>query len=199
LRILKATPQSLREASKIIREGGLVVYPTDTVYGVGCNPFDEAAVRRLLAAKGRSWGPLPILASSFRRASSLAVFPAIAVEAARRHWPGPLTLILKARRPLPPPLLEAGGRVGVRVPNHPVALTLLRLCGGFLVGTSANITGEAPALEAELLDERLKGRVDLVIDGGRAPIGVSSTVVDLAGGEPRLVRKGSLDVDWLIG
>jgi len=185
----------LRRAAEAAAGGGLVVYPTDTLYGLGTNPFLDEALERLFRAKERPpERPVPVLGSSVEALERLVVFTEEARLLAERFWPGPLTLVLPLRPGARAPrLLHAGtGRLGVRVPGHRVALALIEEAGGVLTGTSANIHRRPPARTAEEALEQLDGRVDYVVDAGPAPLGKPSTVLDLSVEPPRLVREGAV-------
>ena len=197
-RVLKASRRAVKEAARAVRSGGLIIYPTDTVYGLGCNPFDEQAVRRVFEVKGReARRPLPVLASSLEEVLRIAVLDEEALRLARSFWPGPLTLVVP-RKPVLPDVVACGlPSVGVRVPGHEFALKVIRACGGLLVGTSANRSGRpAPRTAQEAISE-LGDRVDLVIDAGPAPLGIPSTVLDLTGPEPKVIRVGGLPLEQL--
>jgi len=174
-------------------KGGLVVYPTETVYGLGANPYDIKAVKKTFKAKGREKKPLPLLVSSLKKARTLAHFPNQALNVAKDLWPGPLTIILKRRETSPSWLGGNPNLIGLRIPNHPAALRLTRLCGGCLTGTSANISGKTPPTTAEEAERQIGDKVDLILDGGRTGLGVSSTVLDLSTGNPRILRMGPAD------
>ena len=191
--VLEASGEAIRRAAEVVRSGGLVIYPTDTVYGLGCDPFNERAVRRVFEVKGREIGrPLPILASSLEDVMRIALLDERALRLARLFWPGPLTLVVPRKAILPDIVVCGRPSVGVRIPGHEVALDLIRACGGLLVGTSANRSGRrAPRDAGEAISE-VGELVDLVIDAGPAPLGVPSTVLDLAGPRPKLIREGAL-------
>jgi len=194
LRILKASQSSISEAIRVIKIGGLIVYPTDTIYGLGCDPFNTLAVKRLIDAKGQRKKPLPILASDVEHVKIVAEVTEAAEKLARRFWPGPLTIVLK-KKPLLPQMVTFGrDTVGVRVPNHPVTLELLRRCDGLLIGTSANISGKKSTATAEEAANQLGGEVDLILDGGRTRLRKGSTVINLAGRRFRLERVGPISL-----
>ncbi|OYT51777.1 threonylcarbamoyl-AMP synthase [Candidatus Bathyarchaeota archaeon ex4484_135] len=197
-RVLKANRRTVKEAARTVRSGGLIIYPTDTVYGLGCDPFNVRAVRRVFEVKGReAKRPLPVLASSLEEILRIAVLDEEALRLARSFWPGPLTLVVP-RKPVLPDVVTCGlPSVGVRVPRHEFALEVIRACGGLLVGTSANRSGRpAPRTAQEAISE-LGDRVDLVIDAGPAPLGMPSTVLDLTGPEPKVIRVGGLPLERL--
>ena len=194
MRILKASQSSISEAIRVIKIGGLIVYPTDTVYGLGCDPFDTLAVKRLIDAKGERRKPLPILASDVEHVKIVAEVTEAAEKLARKFWPGPLTIVLK-KKPLLPQMVTFGrDTVGVRVPNHTVALELLRRCDGLLIGTSANISGKKPTATAEEAANQLGGKIDLILDGGRTRLRKGSTVINLADRRFRLERVGPISL-----
>jgi len=154
-------------------------------------------VRRTMEAKGRGPKPMPILVRDLATARKFAYVPGKAEKLAQGFWPGPLTMVLQAREGLPRSLVSEG-KVGVRSPKHPICLDLLQLCSGGLVGTSANLTGRTPATTAEEVLSQLGDRVDLILDGGKVPLGVASTVIDLT--QPRLVilREGPLGREEIL-
>jgi len=192
LRMLKVSQSSILEAIRVVKIGGLIVYPTDTVYGLGCNPFNTRAVKRLIDAKGQRKKPLPILASDIEHVKIVAEVTEAAERLARKFWPGPLTMVLKKKSQLPKMVTFGRDTVGVRVPNHPVALELLRRCDGLLIGTSANITGKKSTVTAENAANQLGDKVDLILDGGRTVLGRGSTVVNLADRRLRVERVGPI-------
>jgi L-threonylcarbamoyladenylate synthase len=198
MQILRATADNLAVASQILADGGLVAYPTDTVYGLGCNPFNVKALKRLFKVKGERDKPLPILASDVESIEKIAFLSEKARKIAARFWPGPLTLVL----PKKPALLETAtcnlNSVGVRIPKHDVALRLIRLSNGLLVGTSANKTGAKPPCTAQEVAEQLREEVDVILDGGTTPLGVSSTVVDFTQQKPKILREGPTCLEEIL-
>ncbi|MDG6899194.1 MAG: threonylcarbamoyl-AMP synthase [Nitrososphaerota archaeon] len=181
-----------RAAEKVVR-GGLVVYPTDTVYGLGCDPFNEDAVRRLFAAKGRSAKAVPVLCGSREKASDLVYLGPKGEELARRHWPGALTIVAPLKMRVPD-MLSQGPTLGVRVPNHQLCLKLVASCGGWLAGTSANVSGAPSARSAGDALRQLGDTVDLILDGGPSA-GTGSTVVSVVGGAVTILRTGQIGVE----
>ncbi|MDP3064910.1 MAG: L-threonylcarbamoyladenylate synthase [Chloroflexota bacterium] len=188
--------REIEAALRVLRRDGIVAYPTDTLYGLGANAFSLRAVRRVFEIKGRRADmALPLLLAEASDIERVAVdIPPLARALAERFWPGPLTLVLK-RSPAVPDLVT-GGRdtVAVRVPNHPAPRALARGMGAPITGTSANPSGGADPRTAEDVRLALGNLVDYIIDGGPAPIGRSSTVLDLTGPEPRVLRQGALDI-----
>lgn len=182
----------LEEPADIVRRGGLVIYPTDTVYGLGADPFNEHAVRRVYEVKRRPLDkPLPVLVSSIESAERLVVFNRVARRLAERFWPGPLTLVLPVHADIPCIVTACRRYLGVRIPADEVALALIRLAGGYLVGTSANVSGFEPPSTAKDAIRQLGDQVDVVIDAGPTRHGVSSTVVDFSSSQPSITRRGA--------
>jgi len=198
MKVLTANEKTIRIAAQTVRKGGVIVYPTDTVYGLGCDPFNQEAVKRIFTIKGERTKPLPILASNIKEAEKIAHITEKAQKLAEKFWPGPLTMVLLKKPSLLDVVTCGLDSVGVRVPNHPVALELIREAGGLLVGTSANKSGEKPPQTAEEVARQIGEEVDLVLDGGFAPLGESSTIVDLIMGTPRILRHGPVKVDDIL-
>jgi L-threonylcarbamoyladenylate synthase len=196
-KILKASEKAVAEAADIIRKGGLVIYPTETLYGLGCDPFNPSAIERLIKTKGREDKPLPIAASSLEKARQVAQFTSQAEKVAMRLWPGPLMLILKTRAPFPNGVTLGSDTIGIRVPNQPVALRLAELSGGYLVSTSANKSGAKPPREAQQAEAQIGGEVDLILDDGPCPIGHSSTILELTSKEPKILREGPVTLEQI--
>jgi L-threonylcarbamoyladenylate synthase len=188
----------LAAAASAILSGELVVLPTDTVYGVGADAFSPAAVRRLLAAKGRGREmPSPVLVGTVRAATALV--ENLGQDGQRlidEFWPGALTVVCRATRTLSWDLGDTKGTVAIRMPQDPLALELLRETGPMAV-TSANLTGSPPASTASEARDQLGESVAVYLDGGAAAGGVASTIVDLTGPQPRLLRRGAISVGSL--
>jgi len=185
--ILKPTRAGLTRAAQLVRGGGVIAFPTDTVYGLGAAADDEVATPRVFHIKGRPVGlPLILMVAAESQLEGFVHVDSRSEAMMRRWWPGPLTLILHAK---------GGGTLGVRIPKHKVALDLLRAAGP-LMTTSANLHGQDPAMNAG--DAELPGVV-AVLDGGKAPGGVVSTVVALTGPEPHVLREGAITTPELLG
>lgn len=183
-------------AARVLRAGGLVVYPTETFYGLGALASAGAALDRLAAAKLRPEGkPLPLLAADRAQVEAVAVLDGRAERIAARFWPGPVTLVLPARPGLHDALTGGTGTVGVRVAGSEVARALAAAAGGALVSTSANPSGGPPPARAEDLDPALAARIDHVLDGGPTPGGLPSTVVAVGPGGLQLLRPGAVPLD----
>jgi len=193
MQILKATKENVLTASQTVKTGGLVVYPTDTVYGLGCDPFNVETVKRVFRVKGKRKKPLPILASDIEHVEKIAYLSKDARKIVERFWPGPLMIIVPKKPTLPNIVTCNLGSVGVRVPKHDLAIQFISLSNGLLVGTSANKTGKKPALTTSEAAEQLGKDVDVILDVGPTSIGVPSTVIDLTSEKPRILRKGSVD------
>ncbi len=193
-RVLRADDAAVAEAAQTLAAGGLVAFPTETVYGLGADASNGEAVARLYAAKGRpSFNPLIAHVPDLAAARSLAEFSVDATRLAQAFWPGPLTLVLRKAPRCPVADLATAGldTVAVRVPDHPVARALLASFGGPVVAPSANRSGHvSPTTAAHVLAD-LNGRVDLIVDGGATPVGVESTIVACLDG-PMLLRPGGL-------
>jgi L-threonylcarbamoyladenylate synthase len=191
--ILKATTEAWEQARDIIRSGGLVAFPTDTVYGLGCDPYNVRAIERLYEAKGRDWSKaLPLLLAGVHRIEGIARgLPPSAEVLAQHFWPGALTLVVGRQASLPEEL-GGGEAIAVRVPRHEQLRDFLEMCGGALAVSSANLSGQPDARDAAEAAAYLEARVDLIVDGGRSPGGVPSSVVDCTLPVPRLLREGAI-------
>ena len=198
MKIIRATKVTIQSAAQIVKKGRVIVYPTDTVYGLGCNPFNENAVKRLFKIKGERTKPLPILASNIKEIEKIAQTTETTIKLAKKFWPGPLTMVLPKKSSLPNTVTCNLGSVAVRVPNHQVALELIRLSGGLLVGTSANKSGKKPSRTALDAAEQIGEEVDVILDGGSTPIGASSTVIDLTEERPKILRQGPIEIDDIL-
>lgn len=166
-----------------------MAFPTDTVYGLGCDPRNPRALKKILSLKGRRMKPFPLLVASQKSANQIAMMNSRARALASQFWPGPLTIVLKPRVHFPR-LLTAGRKtIAVRCPRNRVALQLIRKCGGPLTGTSANLTGRPPCTSARMV-RRCLPDIDGVVDGGRTPRRIASTVVRLDSRRTTTLRKG---------
>ena len=181
-------------AAKIVSEGGVIAFRTDTFYGLGADPFNAAAVAKIRELKGREENkPILLLLSDASVADRFIVDRSKAFEeTARKFWPGPLTIVGVAVSTLPPEITAGTGSVGVRVPADDVVRELVRVCGGALTATSANPSGREPARSACQVLEYFGDRIDLVIDGGEVTATEPSTVLDVTTTPPRVVREGAI-------
>jgi L-threonylcarbamoyladenylate synthase len=196
--------EALVKAVQTLREGGLVAFPTDTVYGVGALVFNEKAVDRLYLAKVRDPNKaIPVLLSSIRDLHRIAKrVPPAAWQLAGAFWPGALSLVVEKSAHVPDVVTAGGPTVAVRVPDHPLALALIERAGSPLATTSANISGQPASVTADEVEAALGDAVDLILDGGPCPGGVASTVLDLTVTPPRIVRPGPIrweDLAPLLG
>ena len=199
------TPDEIPEAARLLRAGELVAFPTETVYGLGADATDDRAVAEIFAAKGRPrFNPLIVHVADHATAKDLASFDARAIALAEQFWPGPLSLVLRRAEACSVSLLASAGldTLALRMPAHPLALALLRETGRPLAAPSANRSGRvSPTTAAHVLDE-LTGRIAAVLDGGPCAVGIESTVLDLSGAMPTLLRPGAItreQLERLIG
>jgi L-threonylcarbamoyladenylate synthase len=193
-RLVVAGDAAIAEAARVIAEGGLVAFPTETVYGLGADAGNGAAIARLYAAKGRpSFNPLIAHVARAAAARKLAHFDAAAERLATAFWPGPLTLVLPKTPDCPVADLATAGldTIAVRLPQHPAAQALLHAFGGAVVAPSANRSGHVSSTTAAHVLTDLGGRIDLIVDGGATPVGLESTIVACLG-DPALLRPGGV-------
>jgi L-threonylcarbamoyladenylate synthase len=191
-------PAVLDPAIDALHSGGIVAYPTDTLYGLAADPRRADAVLRVFELKGRSdTSALTLIAADAEQASGAAFFTARTAALARNVWPGPVTIVAPARSGLAPEGLAGGGTVGIRVPRHEVARALAQRFGFCVTATSANRSGEAPTADPDVVLRTLPA-VDVLIDAGFAPGGAPSTIVDATGDALRLVREGAVAWDRVL-
>lgn len=187
-------PRALEQAISVLQHGGIAAFPTDTVYGIGASLAYPDALERIFELKQRDRDrTLPLLVSSPADLDKVTgqVDPEL-LRLASAFWPGPLTIALPARSGLPACVVAADGTVGVRVPDHSVALTLTQRCGGAIAVTSANLSGNPPARRAEEIEPALAEELDLILDGGIAKGGLASTVIRLEGATINILRDGAI-------
>jgi L-threonylcarbamoyladenylate synthase len=191
--IRSADDAAIAEAASIIRAGGLVAFPTETVYGLGANAMDAAAVQRIFDAKGRpATNPIIVHIGSINASAEVAIISDDAARLMRAFWPGPLTLVLP-KLPCVPGIVTAGGAtVGIRMPNHPVALALLEAAGLPIAAPSANRSEQVSPTRAAHVWQSLGTSVYMILDGGPAEVGLESTVLDLTVAPPRILRPGMI-------
>ena len=198
--ISAAAPRAINRAAELLRAGRLVAFPTETVYGLGGDATNERAVAEIFAAKGRPrYNPLIVHVRGLAEAERLAVFDDHARRVASRFWPGPLSLVLPRRDDSGLSLLASAGldTVAVRAPAHEVAQALLRETGRPIAAPSANRSGRISPTEATHVFEEIGDRIDLILDGGRTPVGLESTVLDLSDETPVLLRPGTVTSEQL--
>ncbi len=184
----------LSKAAQILREGGLVAFPTETVYGLGANALLKEAVDRIFVAKGRPQdNPLIVHISSIDMLEMCAeVTDKRVYDLIKRLWPGPLTIVLPKKKCIPDNVTAGLSTVGIRMPNNKIALELIRLSGVPIAAPSANVSGRPSPTEAQHVIDDLFGKVDVIIDGGRCSFGLESTVVDLSTSKPCILRPGAV-------
>lgn len=190
--IVSNTKESIARAAKMVAKGGVIAFRTDTLYGLGADPFNASAVAEIVKLKGREGNkPILVIISDPSHLRNLAAFTSKTFEKlAAKFWPGPLTLIVKAKVELPQPLTAGSGGIGLRLPDDEEVRDLVRACGGALTATSANPSGRLPAQTAEEVNSYFGNAIDLIIDGGKARSLQPSSVVDVTGDEPLLIREG---------
>jgi L-threonylcarbamoyladenylate synthase len=177
----------------ILRSGGVVAYPTDTLYGLAVDPRSTRAVERLFEIKEREPGKaVPLIAASVEQASEAAVFDERARRVAESFWPGALSIVLQARNVVRSEILAADGSVAVRVPAHPISQALAAGFGFCITATSANLSGDAPTASPTVVARTIGNRIDFLLDAGESPGGPPSTIVDLRSAAPRLIRAGAV-------
>jgi len=189
--VRKVSAKSIREAGRLVLGGGVIVYPTDTVYGLGCDPMNGLAAERLFTIKGRGGKPVPVLCDGFDSASRLVRLSGVALRLAKKYWPGALTIVLPLMMELPELIHQGSGTLGVRVPNSRSCLELIAACGGYLIGTSANKSGKPACRTAHEALRSIGEEVDLILDGGRLSE-KESTVVKVSGNRVELLRSGAV-------
>jgi L-threonylcarbamoyladenylate synthase len=189
-------PSVVRQAAEVLRTGGLVAFPTETVYGLGANALDSIMVRRIFEAKGRpATNPLIVhVCDEAMLRQVVAEWPALARDLAERFWPGPLTIVLPKNPAIPEIVTGGGPTVAVRMPSHPVALALMNESRMPLAAPSANRSSELSPTTAEHVWKGLEGRIDLILDAGPTQNGIESTVMDLTTDPPTLLRPGPIGV-----
>jgi L-threonylcarbamoyladenylate synthase len=191
---VEVSQSELERGVQALRDGGVVAFPTDTLYGLGADVFNLDALQKVFDIKERPAGlALPVLIDSWKQFETVAadVTP-VARTLAEKYWPGPLTLIVSKADAVPNLLTAGAPTVAVRVPDHPVPRALARMFGGPITGTSANRSGEPDLKSLEELTDQLGSKVDYVVASGPAPMGMASTVIDISAGGPKLIREGAL-------
>lgn len=209
IRLEEVDPEKIRRVGEVVRNGGVIVFPTDTLYGIGGDPLNPSTVQRVLAIKRREKKPMPVLVSSIEMAQKFVNVDERAKKLMKAFWPGGLTIILRANPLVPDKLTMGSNKLGIRMPDHEVALKIIEASGGGLIGTSANITGQPPATSVDELAREVEEAVDLIVDGGKTKLGVPSTVVELDSmedssrvkgsrlGSVRIIRVGAIGADLI--
>jgi L-threonylcarbamoyladenylate synthase len=197
MKLLEATDENIRKTATIVKLGGLVVYPTETVYGLGCAPHILEAAEKLCKLKGRSDKSLPLICHSTEFASKIVELNPAAERLAERFWPGPLTLVLPAKQEYSRWVTHGAKTLAVRVPGHPVSRELARLSGGVIVSTSANKAGEPPATTAQEAVDALGDGVNIILDDGPSPGEKPSTILDVSGEHAWILRAGPVSAEQI--
>ncbi len=194
--IIPPTPQNIRRAAERIKNGGLIAYPTETVYGLGADPYRTEAMQKIFTAKGReeTKGIILLIRGADDLATLVRAVSPTAQTLIRAFWPGPLTLVFKARPDLPPALLGGRDTIALRHSSSPIAAQLLTALGGPLTSTSANRSGTPPARSADDAQNALGDHLDLILDGGPSASETPSTLVDVSADRALLLREGAVSV-----
>jgi L-threonylcarbamoyladenylate synthase len=193
--VFNCSGNGIAKCAYIVKSGGVIVFPTDTIYGIGCDPYNDSAVKRIFKIKGRDENkPLPVLMCSTEDAEKIVLLGRAGKLLASKYWPGALTIVapLNDKR-ISAKVTARSKNLAVRVPDNECVLSLLRQCK-YLVGTSANLSGEKPFQSAhEVLESSLEG-FDALLDGGIAEKGMGSTIIDITGAKTRILREGAIKV-----
>jgi len=198
LKVIRCAESGIKKAAEAVRRGAVIVYPTDTVYGIGCDPYNVKAVRRVIEIKMRERKPFPVLCSSLENAKRLVRLNRKSLRLAQKFWPGPLTIVAEIIDQKLPKVLTFGSKMlGVRVPNHEFTLQLIELSGGFLVGTSANKAGLKSPTSAEEVKSVLSSEYDILLDGGETPLKIESTVIEVDSDKLKLLREKAISKEAL--
>ncbi len=204
-KVIKLNPHRIQtkiidEAARIIKCGGIIIYPTDTIYGIGCDAFNMKAVRNIFRIKERNeHNPMLVLVNNLKVLKELVdEMTPLALTLSERFWPGPLTMIFKANKNIHRLLKSDNGKIGIRIPDNRFCLKLIEECRTPIVSTSANISGQNTPNESDTLINIFGDKVDLFIDAGKLPPSLLSTVVDVSGKKLKIIREGAISVAALI-
>jgi L-threonylcarbamoyladenylate synthase len=196
--ILPDSDEARARAAEVIRSGGIVAFRTDTFYGLGADPFNRDALRRLNELKGRDDKPILVVIGDYSQAARfIETEPGVFEIVSGRHWPGALTIVMKARAEVPEVLTAGTGTIGLRLPDDEAVRSFISACGGALTATSANLAGAPPASTAEEVERAFPRGIDLIVDDGPAIADKPSTVLDLSGPQPRVIREGVVPISDL--
>lgn len=199
VRVASGERAAIQAAAAMLAAGGVVAYPTDTLYGLAVDPRRDDAVEKLFAIKGREvTAAVPLVAASPRQAALAGDFDPRELQLAARFWPGPLSIVVPAFDRVSRRALGGGRTIAVRVPDHAVARALAAAFGFAITATSANLSGHSPTASPDEVEAALGDRIDLLLDGGEAPGGPPSTIVDMRGGRVSLVRAGAIPFDRVL-
>ena len=195
--ILPCNERGIKVAYDFIKKGGVIVFPTDTVYGIGCDPYNQDAIKKIYQIKGRErTKQLPVLVYSKKEVKEIAYLDENSEKISDKFWPGPLTLILKVKDKKIEESLGLEGKIAVRVPNHPCVLALLKECK-LLVGTSANFSGQSSFNDSKVIIRKFSG-YDMLLDGGKIIDPIESTIIQFEGNELKIVREGKIKSESLV-
>lgn len=190
--------EGIEKAYHTVEQGGIVVFPTDTVYGIGCNPYNKKSVKKIYDIKSRDYAkPFPVLVYSEEIASQIAHFDKVAKKITEKFWPGPLTIILKLTDDKLKESLNLTDKIALRVPDHNCTLELLKKCN-FLIGTSANVSGQSSFFDPQECIKNVEN-YDIFVDGGTITSKGESTIVEIEDDEIKIVREGSLSKEEILG
>ena len=198
MKTLPSTEENIKKAASLINDGRVIVYPTETVYGLGCLPSDPDAAKRICELKGRADKPLPLICSSTEAARRIVDMTPAAEKLASTFWPGPLTIVLPAKVKYSTWVTHGAKTLGVRVTSHHVASMLAKLSGGVIVSTSANKSGEESCKTAEEVEKVFGSKVDLILDDGPSLGNQSSTVLEMSGEDPWILRSGPITGEQIL-
>ena len=195
--INEITEENLKEIREVLDQDGIIIFPTDTVYGIACNCFSLEGLKKLYAFKNRPLSkPINVLTDSISKIELVASkMNSLEKELVEKYLPGDLTLILDKKKNVPDLLTASLPTVGVRIPNHPIALQILESYPYPLATSSVNLAGDSPGIEVEDFIDEFQNKVDIIVDGGKCPIGLASTIVRVEGEEIKILRQGKLRVE----
>lgn len=197
--ILKPTAENLLRAGKLIQAGGIVAFPTETVYGLGANAFNVEACKKIYIAKERPADkPLTLHVANFEMIEQIAEISTAAEKLIKNFLPGPLTIILPKKNIVPDFVTCNSKSVGVRFPKNVVSQEFIKVVGAPIVASSANISGKNPPTTAQEVFENLNGRIEIILDGGKCDVGISSTIVDISAGELKILRQGIISTAQIL-
>jgi L-threonylcarbamoyladenylate synthase len=199
MKVVKAGNKAVKLAAKMVLNGGVIVYPTDTVYGIGCDPTNKKAVRRLIEIKGRESKPMPVLFSNIKSALNSVRLSKQGVMLARKFWPGALTIVgIKKNENIVDEVTAGSNLLGVRVPKNNIIVRIMELSLGMIVGTSANKSGMPSPKSADEVLKYLPNEYDLLIDGGLTLLQKESTVVDASTTKVKVLREGCIKKEEVV-
>jgi L-threonylcarbamoyladenylate synthase len=194
---VRCNDKAIEKVNEVIKDGGIAVFPTDTVYGIGCDPYNKKSVEKIYEIKSRDiWKPVPVLTYSIETANKICHIDKFTKKIVEKFWPGPLTIILKLTDEKLKGSLNLNDKIAVRVPNHKCTLELLKKCN-FLVGTSANISGCAPYTDPDECFKNLQGH-DIFVDGGTITSRAVSTIIEIENERIKIIREGYLTKEEIL-